>query len=326
MTAVKAADWLSELALRGEHSAATLRTYRSALSTAWEESGAEGPNPLQSHLVERVIRGASKLLLPRDIAAKSAHDVTVELTPMLLAHFYPFAREAARATHGLASPGPLPVMMWAAACLGVFGLLRPNEFLYVGASQKTVLPGTAIIFRSAPGHQAEAAMLPRGSIIEHDNCPDRFDVDLGATKADHLAQNGRLVIASRMCVMALWRWMHVRRDAGYLPQEPLFVWTRVGERIALSSRRLLEWVGILYTRLTGVRPKLTGRAFRRGGASAMLQNGATIPEIMAAGRWKSPAMVGVYASNEAQRNRAAAASRALDPTPWISLPAAAREW
>ena len=58
----------------------------------------------------------------------------------------------------------------------------------------------------------------------------------------------------------------------------------------------------------------------------MLQNGASIPEIMAAGRWKSPAMVGVYASKEAQRNRAAAASRALDPAPWASLPAANSEW
>ena len=58
----------------------------------------------------------------------------------------------------------------------------------------------------------------------------------------------------------------------------------------------------------------------------MLQNGATIPEVMAAGRWKSPAMVGVYSSKEAKYAHAAAASRALNPLPATTMSAAAASW
>jgi len=89
----------------------------------------------------------------------------------------------------------------------------------------------------------------------------------------------------------------------------------LGDGRALASRKLLLQVGVWYSRLTGIVPQLTGKAFRRGGASAMLRSGASIPDIMAAGRWKTPAMVGVYANAEAKRARAAAASRALNPVP-----------
>jgi integrase len=92
---------------------------------------------------------------------------------------------------------------------------------------------------------------------------------------------------------------------------------------ALSRNRLLAEIERWLTRLMGASPKLTGKAFRRGGASGMLQGGASIPEIMTAGRWRSPAMVGVYASAEAQRRSIVAASRAMDPSAASAAAAAA---
>ena len=322
ITAIKAGDWIAHLALGGALSGVTLRTYRSALSTAWEEAGGEGNNPLQSPIIDRHIRGAAKLLLGRDMAARAAREITVELTPTLIAQFAPYVLEAS-SSGGTAAPGAAPEMCWAAACLGVFGLLRPNEFLYVSQAQKGVLLASAITFRAAPNHEGVQGLLPRGSAPTAANVPDRFEVALGATKADHFGRNGKLIIAARMCVEALWRWMHMRRDAGHGPHAPLFV---LGDGRALASRKLLEQVGVWYARLTGIMPKLTGKAFRRGGASAMLSSGASIPDIMAAGRWKTPAMVGVYASREAQRYRAAAASRALNPLPARPSAAAADRW
>ena len=320
VTSVKAGDWLAELALGGHLSGATIRTHRSALSTAWEESGIEGPNPLHAATIDRIVRGAAKMLVTRDLAARATREITIELTPTLLSQFLPYVTEAPYA--GPRHPDPSPGLYWAAACLGVFGLLRPNEFLYVGQRQKVLL-ASAITFRASALHDGERALLPRGVIITEASIPDRLEVALGATKADHLARNGTHVIAARMAVEALWRWMHQRRDAGYIPDAPLFVH---GDGLALASRKLLTQVSVWYARLTGVVPKLTGRAFRRGGASAMLQEGASIPDIMAAGRWRSPAMVGVYTSKEAKRAQATAASRTLNPPPLPSPHADAANW
>ena len=300
-------------ACHGTISAAILRTYRSALSTAWEEAGGRGSNPLQDPFVERIVRGATKLLLTRDLAARAARTTTIELTPSVIQQFLPFVLEVANGAGGGGSATPIaahPLCSWAATCLGVFGLLRPNEFLYVGQARSGVLAASAITFRASPLHEAEQGLLPWGIPITDASVPDRLEVALGLTKADHFGRNGRLLIAARLAVEALWRWMHVRRDAGHGPHAPLFV---LGNGHALASRVLLIQVGAWYARLTGTTPKITGKAFRRGGASAMLHGGASIPEIMDAGRWKTPAMVGVYASKEAQRARAAAASRAINP-------------
>ena len=312
VTITKAGDWLAHVALGGRVGGNTVRTYRSALSTAWEEAGGRGDNPLRSALIDRIVCGAGKLLKNRDMAARASREVTVEITPTLLAQFLPYVEEAG-GRHGARGPHEAELaMLWAAACMGVFGLLRPNEFLYVGQQTDKVLLADAITFRAAPNHEAQQGLLPRGIAITAATVPDRFEVALGATKADVYGKNSRLIIAARMAVEALWRWVHLRRDAGHAPQAPLFVQEN---GLALASRKLLAQISLWYARLTGVAPKITGRAFRRGGASDMLRAGASIPDIMTAGRWKSPAMVGVYANAEARRAAAAAASRALDPLP-----------
>ena len=59
------------------------------------------------------------------------------------------------------------------------------------------------------------------------------------------------------------------------------------------------------------RPKLTGRCFRKGLASSMAARGASIPDMMAAGRWRASAMPARYATEESKQHRAEAASRSL---------------
>jgi hypothetical protein len=306
----KAGEWLAHLAIGGTISGGTLKGYRSALSTAWEESGAQGPNPLQSALIERHMRGASRILLQRDVTIRDGKAPTLELTPRILALLLPPVEEAIRAAKG--THDPLPLLCWAAACFGVFGLLRPSEFLGVGYRRySSHLTAASVRFFVAPEHEGEMAMLPKGCDVFNYPFPDRFDFALGPTKADQLAKNGRVIIAAPMCVQAVWRWMHARRARGHEPQEPLFVRP---DRQALSRAQLLKQLKVWLTPILGVEPVLTGKCFRRGGASGMLASGAGVPAIMRAGRWKSAAMVGVYSSAESQRVRAADESRALDPT------------
>jgi len=301
----KAGEWLAHLAIGGTLSGGTLKGYRSALSTAWEESGAQGPNPLQSALIERHMRGASRILLMRDVAARDGRELTIELTPRILALLLPPVEEAIRAAKG--THDPLPLLCWAATCFGVFGLLRPSEFLGIGYSRySSLLTAASVRFFVSPLHEGEMAMLPRGRDVFDYPFPDRFDFALGPTKADQLAKNSRIIIAAPMCVQAIWRWMHARRARGHEPQELLFVRP---DRQALSRPQLLKQLKEWLTPILGGELKLTGKCFRRGGASGMLASGASVPAIMRAGRWKSAAMVGVYSNAEAQRIRAADESR-----------------
>ena len=62
------------------------------------------------------------------------------------------------------------------------------------------------------------------------------------------------------------------------------------------------------------RPHLTGKAFRRGGASGLMAAGAARPDIQAAGRWRSAAMLETYSSARGQeRAREIAVSRGMAP-------------
>jgi integrase len=200
----------------------------------------------------------------------------------------------------------------------VYGLLRPGEFLADGYYRfRSPLPATALVFRRSLEHSGPLELLPAGASLAAHAAPARLDFTLGATKADQFATNERVIIAAPMCVRAVWQWAHVRRDRGHAPHAPFFVGD---DGMALSKRALLAEVERWLTRLQGAAPKVTGRAFRRGGATGMLAQGASGPDIMAAGRWRTAAMVGVYTSAEAQRRRAAEASLAMDPT---ARPAAA---
>jgi hypothetical protein len=302
-----AASWLASLVVGGELSAGSVKVHRSALSTAWEESLATGSNPLQSRQVQRVIAGGARELLAADAAARAARGVTAELTPRLLVQLGEKVNIQSRT---LGEDRPELAMLWAAACLGVFGLLRPSEFLGTNTSRARALPAASLSFFDSPGSDAPLALLPRHLRVGDFNLPDRVAVALGVTKADQLARNGRLVIAAPMAVRALWVWCHARRDAGHAPQAPLFVW-RNGR--PLSCSRLLSQLTVWLQPELGPNARLTGRCFRRGGASAMLAGGADIPAIMQAGRWRSSAMVGVYSAASAKLERAVAESRAMDP-------------
>jgi len=248
----KAGEWLAHLAIggtisSGTLSSGTLKSYRSALSTAWEESGAQGPNPLQSALIERHIRGASRILLMRDVRIRDGRPPTLELTPRILAQILPFVETAIRAAKG--THDPLPLLCWAAACFGVYGLLRPGEFLGSGYERySSRLIGASITFYVYPELDVVMQMLPQGFDPLDYPMPDRFDFALGPTKADQMGRNEKVIIAAPMCVQAVWRWMHMRRARGHGPEQPLFVRP---DNMALSRAQLISQLKIWLTPASG---------------------------------------------------------------------------
>ena len=302
-----AGDWLSELALGGRVSSGTLKVYRSALSTAWEEAGVQGPNPLQDAWIGRMMAGSQRMLRARDVSARAERERTIELTPQLLGQLHASVSEHLR--QGLRVGNPAPIVCWTAACLGVFGLLRPSEFLADGYQRfESPLRACDVTFYALPDHPGEMGLHALDSAAQ--NIPDRFSIRLGPTKADQLARNAPLTIAAPMAVAAMWSWMSLRARWGFEASGPLF---NLEKRMVLSRPQLYKQLTEWLTPTLGYVPKLTGRCFRRGGASHLVESGASAAAIMAAGRWKSKAMINVYASAAAKQARATLDSRAMEP-------------
>lgn len=302
ITAASASNYLASRVDSGSLMARSLLVHRSALSTAWAEAAAtaspmvSGDNPLQSSAVSRLLDGAAKVLRETDAAKRADRAVTVSLTPELLAR--------CPAPQSLAPRDARAIARWAAAHVGVYGCLRPGEFLGDGAA----LRAEGVQFFNAAGLSLDLARSCWDARSK--DKPVTAKLKLGPTKADQFARNAPVLLAAPAPVAALWAWMHARRAAGAAPEGPLFAIP--GEHtlsIPEMNRVVTDWLELV----TGEQIKVTGRAYRRGGASAIVGAGAPIPDAQLAGRWATPRMPMVYADEAAREAKALAVARSLDP-------------
>ena len=300
MTAGSVASWLAEIA--PHYAPRSLSVLRAAAGSYWRDALLPGPSPTEDERVSRVVSGLVKARARED-AAKPARPVTVALTAELLLAASPFGNRPWQ------QRSPREEMLWAAATLGVYGLLRPGELLGSARDRSRAARADAVIFYAAANGLATRAVAPITPAPAE--LPDHFTLRLGVTKADPLARNADHPISAPTAVAALWRWMHTRAAIGLPTEGPLFALPHPqGGVETLSCAALCKEIARWIALATGnPPPKLTGRCFRKGGASALLGGGAAVPTIMQSGRWSTPAMVGVYASADAKRRRALAAGR-----------------
>jgi hypothetical protein len=311
VTVERLTAWLSHEAV-GEGrskplSARSIGVYRSAISTLHEESAYNHlPNPAQHPVVTRFMKGVVRVKRKEENverATTSASD-SIELTPAIIREIEP---------HATQDIDQRDMPKWAAACMGVFGLLRPNEFLGSPAHPERRMRVSQIKFHTRSG--IEVPVPAAGSPAAADAPPHHFAIALGGTKADPLGTNPDHIVAARPAVVSLWRWMIERAAAdrrsvalGFESDPWLFNLPR-DRTLTLPSlvRFLQDWLEAM----GHGRPKIAGRAFRRGGASGMVAAGASRPDTMAAGRWRSAAMVDVYTNRAAKRQALITASERL---------------
>lgn len=313
MSAGSVASWLAEIA--PNYAPRSLSVLRAAAGSYWRDALLPGPCPTEDERVSRVVAGLMKTRARED-AQKPAQPVTIALTADLLIASAPF----------LATPwehrSPREEMLWAAATLGVYGLLRPGELLGSARDRSRAARADAVLFFATP---AGLRRMDVSSITPAPGgLPDHFTVQLGVTKADPLGRNPDLPISAPTAVAAMWRWLHTRAALGLPPDGPLFALPHSQGGIELLScaslcKEIARWIAIT----TGVPPpKVTGRCFRKGGASALVAAGATVPAIMQSGRWSSPAMVSVYADQASKRRRALLTGRRMDAAAAAAAPGA----
>jgi integrase len=288
-------EWIVHLAYRVPPLAVrTIGLYKSAARTRWAETG-HGPNPWDSEILARMLKGISNARA--DLAPSSGpRPPSLALTPDLIgriAYLYP-------------TTSPAHVMRFAAMTLATCALLRPGEVLGSGGVDNRPLLASSITFYALRDRSDVAHLLPQGADLDRYARPDRYSIYLGVTKADRTASNLPSVVAAPLAVDALWRWMHLRRDLGVV--DPLlFYHAGVPLRVNTLTGSIKAALGKI-----GYRdPVVTGKTFRRGGASALVAAGVPLSVVAAAGRWRTIAMVSVYADAESKAARVLAASRGL---------------
>jgi hypothetical protein len=130
---------------------------------------------------------------------------------------------------------------------------------------------------------------------------------LRVTKTDQDALRPPLMIAGTIAVRAMWRWVHMRRAAGALDSDRLFA---LGAR-PLSQTALLASITSNLHRCGYPDARLSGKCFRRGGASALFESGASASSITTAGRWATENMFRHYISATVDTARREHVARAI---------------
>lgn len=272
----------------------TIGSFRSAISTLHAESAWGGqPNPVNDPRVTRFIRGVISSKRTEDAAAQQQKTDSIDITPDLLGEMEAFA--ITDASHA-------QIMCWAAACTGTFALLRPNELLGSTQNPERVLQLSQItLFRAGAGNQQQR-YPPNG-----DAAGCHFTIALGATKADQAGRNKPKVVAARPAVQAIWRWLQLRHKVG-VDSPALFC---LPHCIPLTHAQLRTYLQDVLESMGRGRPHISGKAFRRGGASGLLAAGEQREDAAALGHWKNERMLEIYANTLAKEKRQIEISRRM---------------
>ena len=303
MTTENVANFIASLAHQNIINSGSTRVYRSALSSYFMQGtlGMHGPNPVDTPAVNLLIRGVKRVKQPEE-AAKAQPPPYALTTTVLKSIRSLFLRP----------DDPQSVMMWAAANLAVYALLRPSEFLGSATYRDRALRPEQLTFLLHPHEITRAQLLPVGSDAREYELPDRFEIRLGVTKTHQDGETEPVTVAGAPAVEAVWQWMHMRRDLQPKKHEQQLF--RVPGSPALSCEALTSALTKAVEQATGERQRLTGKSFRKGGASSLLAAGADREDIKKAGRWNSGRMIEVYADRQAKQQRKTEVSRSMAPS------------
>lgn len=289
------------LAAQGKLKASTIDGYSSAVST-WHKWGtlSDTVDIGGSTAVSLVRAGIHKALKPGEEERKRECDDP--LTPAVLAAIV------------AASPGSgsYPVMIVAAASLGVYGCLRPGELLGSHQHRDRAIKVESISWW-ADAEGLRECVVGKG-IRDRGPIPHHVSIQLGVTKADQIGAHGTKEIAARPAVEALWNWLHLRKDDRPPAAESrVFVYSRDDRWSPLTVAALMRQLSAWAQKAGFARCRFGGKSMRRGGAKALMESGAPIPDIMQQGRWASSSMPALYAGADAVRLRRLQVSAAMAP-------------
>lgn len=289
-TAARVSEWLAHIALHTALTANTISSYKSGLRRWHTEQTdfSDEPNPCDSTLARNVMKGIALRRAPAETEARRQKPELPVIGPPELREMRPY----------LDPPGAsvTQLMLWSAACTAAHALLRPNEI--IGIRQH----GEPARFRALrPSHvRFYVDMTGPRTVTPRIGAPPpaRYTIALGPTKADPLGANEPILVWAPMAVSALWRWF-LTRDLYRLPDTTLFH----DGTAPLSIKSLTSAMEVARVAAGHPYARVTGKAFRRGGASHLVHAGVERSAIQKQGRWRSDQMPLVYASAASRSHR-----------------------
>lgn len=257
-----AAEWLTTMAEAGGRTAATIAQYKSALHTLFASTQSfadDRPNPFAHPKLKRLLTGISNAKAAPERAASAA---TPRCSPLTF--------DIVRRLRGVHSDSdPREVMLFAAIALATAACMRPSELLGSNTYPERALTADQVVFHTST--RADAPVTPTA-----DASATRCTIFLRTTKT-HIHGEERSVSATE-AVQALWQWCIVSAAQG---RNTLF--QHDGTTLTIGAlighlRRKLQLIGLGHMHVTG-------KCFRRGGASTLSALGAHPADIAAAGGW-----------------------------------------
>ena len=306
ITTARARTWLAEVAAAGA-SAATVQTYRSALSTEHVKRAKMGPvpdsaqNPLHCDSIDMLLAGIKKkqaLMAPRLtlVQAERAEQGNV-IDASMIEHLR------------LAWAGTTEEceMYLAAASLATAMLFRPSEMLGSQVNPDRALKMGQVAFHDDQVPRVEVPITKMSGAARDIDAstlatPTSATITLYETKTNQSSKPTFTTTRDPTAVSALWVWMNRRRR--YTSDGLVFAdhWGR------LTTKKLVLNINLVLKRLDALRSTVSARAFRRGGASDLSAAGTPAAVINHQGRWapSSAMALDVYSSTAARRRRSAA--------------------
>lgn len=252
----------------------------------------EGQNPLAHPAIGLVLDGIARVWAVRERRQRAERGITLAITPQILADL-----RVAWPTQE-----PEASMLWAAATLACYAALRPSELLGSAQHRDRALKAESISFLRRDG-----AILSRATAGAQ--LPDRFTIQLGPTKTDQRGFASAKVVAGATAVEALWRWCGMREAFG-ITSPLLFACEGCAP---LAATRLFGTLRQACLDTGRGKVKITGKCFRRGGASGLVGQGVPNADVARVVGWASVRTVETYTDQAALERRALVASRRMEP-------------
>lgn len=304
ITIPKASEWLAAVADQGQVRLGTMRTYRAALSTHFEETSTNPTNPLSSPHIARLMNGIERDKAPREAEVRrekpKTEGVTMEMLKSILLH-----KPIINQDHCF-------TMCFGAAVLASVAGLRPNELLgNTSIESDRALKTTQIkFFLDLHDELPMSEAVIRNMKDTHSSItPDHFTITLTISKTNQLGNLESIHVGDEVAVAAVWRWKLLRIPPSQDQEHGPEFFKLIGYR-PLRMATLLKFVETNLVSAGHKRMELTGKCFRIGRASELAAAGASEEQLTNSGGWAHNSRTWrIYADGQSKKVRDVQASK-----------------
>jgi hypothetical protein len=297
ITLSHALQWLASLADGRQHATSTIKVYKSALGTEYNNSidALTIKNPLSHPLVTQLMRGITNENAKFDLQRRTAVRRTDAVTMAMVVELDTVWRSGSQ----------YDAMMLAAVSLSVCGGLRPSELLGSNDNRNRRLTLDQLVFFSdaASRHRIDIERATSTTLV-----PDHCVLSIHVSKTVQHGTPPPTAIGHSLAVCALWNWVRYRHGIGAARTGDIFTFGN----IALKSSTLVNYAQSALRALGHDDIYLTGKCFRIGAASTLAAQGVDSNDIAVTGRWSVDGTMWThYATSTAMRQRALDVNRRM---------------